>query len=95
MPARRKGKGVSENLTGGLFKSTDGAESWKRISSPEMYRTICFAVHPEDQKIIYVAAMDGLGHTGGVYKTTDGGATWANLNVAYDKERCGYIEGYS
>jgi photosystem II stability/assembly factor-like uncharacterized protein len=91
--ARRSGGGVNSNLTGGLFMSTDGAESWKRLSSEDMYRCVDFAVDPEDRNIIYVATMDGLAGKGGVYKTTDGGKSWANCNVEYDKSNLNYIEG--
>ncbi len=91
--ARRSGGGVNSNLAGGLFMSSDGAESWKRLSNEEMYRCVDFAVDPEDRNIIYVATMDGLAGKGGVYKTSDGGNTWANCNVEYDKSNLNYIEG--
>ena len=91
---RRKGRGVDRDLAGGLFMSGDGAETWKKISSPEMFRTVDFALDPVDRNVIYVAAMDGMGHTGGVYKTEDGGATWRLLNVQYDRAVCGFIEGF-
>ena len=92
---RRKGRGLDRDLPGGLFKSSDGAETWKRISPDDIFRPVDFAIHPDDSGTIYVAAMDGLGHTGGVYKTTDGGQTWQNMNVPYDRNWCGYIEGFS
>jgi photosystem II stability/assembly factor-like uncharacterized protein len=91
--ARRKGAGAADNLTGGLFMSTDAAETWTRISSDAMYRCVEFDVDPTDKNIIYVAAMDGLGHKGGVYRTTDGGKTWDNPKIDYDKRICDYIEG--
>ena len=92
---RRKGRGVEKNLTGGLYRSTDGSESWSRISSKDIFRPVDFAIHPEDRDTIYLAVMDGLAHRGGVYKTTDGGSSWKNLGVPYDKSLCGYIEGFS
>lgn len=92
---RRKGKGVDTNLPGGVYVSADKAETWKRITTDDIFRPVDFAVHPEDKNTIYVAVMDGLSHTGGVYKTTDGGAKWENLNVQYDKTHCSYIEGYN
>jgi len=91
--ARRKGQGVSNDLTGGIYMSTDGAETWTRISNDAMFRCVDFAVDPDDKKIIYVAAMDGLGHKGGAYRTTDGGKTWENTPVPYDKSVESYLEG--
>ena len=91
--ARRKGAGIAKDLTGGLFMSTDAAETWTRISSDPMFRCVDFAVEPADKNIIYVAAMDGLGHKGGVYKTADGGKTWDNPTIDFDKRTCDYIEG--
>jgi photosystem II stability/assembly factor-like uncharacterized protein len=91
--ARRKGAGAADNMTGGLFMSTDAAETWTRISNDAMYRCVEFDVDPTDKNIIYVAAMDGLGHKGGVYRTTDGGKTWDNPKIDYDKRISDYIEG--
>ncbi len=92
---RRKGRGVERDLTGGLYVSTDGTETWTKISSDDMFRTVDFAVDPDDRNVIYVAAMDGLAHKGGVYKTTDGGRNWKLSVPEYDRELCGYIEGFS
>jgi hypothetical protein len=91
--ARRKGTGLAENLAGGLYLSTDGAETWTRISSDTMFRCVDFAADAEDRNVIYLAAMDGLGHQGGVYLTADSGKTWANPPVPYDKSVENYIEG--
>ena len=91
--ARRKGPGAPRNLTGGLFLSTDKAESWRRISNDAMFRCVEFAVDGQDRNVIYVAAMDGLGHKGGVYRTTNGGKTWDNPTIDYDRKLCDYIEG--
>jgi len=92
---RRPGKGVDVAVTGGLHKSTDGAETWTRISSDEIFRPVDFCIHPTELNTIYVAVMDGLGHKGGIYKTTDGGKTWTQSVPDYDKKFCSYIEGFS
>ncbi|HUU43253.1 MAG TPA: hypothetical protein VMX57_05705, partial [Planctomycetota bacterium] len=92
---RRPGGGVARFTTGGIYKSTDAADSWTRISSDAMFRPVDFVVHPTDPDIIYVAAMDGMAHKGGVYKTTDGGRTWTQSVPDYDRNIEGYIEGFS
>ena len=90
---RRSGRGVSRHLTGGLYVSADAAESWKRISPEAVFRPVDFCFDPDNKDVIYLAVMDGLGHTGGVYKTTDGGAKWDLLKIEYDKKISSYIEG--
>ena len=92
---RRPGGGVARYTTGGIYRSTNGAETWTKISSPAMFRCVDFAVHPKDLNTIYVAAMDGMAHKGGIYKTTDGGRTWTRSVPDYDRNRIGYIEGFS
>ena len=92
---RRPGGGARGFTTGGIYRSTDAAESWTRISSDAMFRCVDLAVHPNDPNTIYVAAMDGMGHKGGVYKTTDGGKTWTLSVPDYDRSIEGYIEGFS
>ncbi len=68
-------------VAGGLWKSTDGAESWANISTNLDLRWACgFALHPDDPKTIYLAASTGPGlRQGGVYKTTDGGRIWRRV----------------
>jgi photosystem II stability/assembly factor-like uncharacterized protein len=55
----------------GVFKSTDGARTWRSLSlAPNTSRFNTLAIAPQDPKTLYV----GTGR--GVFKTTDGGATW-------------------
>jgi len=63
----------------GLYKSSDGAESWEHISkSLPLGWPTGFTVHPGDPDVIYLAAASGWrNQTGGLYKTTDGGRTWS------------------
>ena len=93
--ARRKGKGVSKNLTGGIYRSTNKGKIWEKISSEEMFRPVDFVIRPDDKQSIYVAAMDGMGKSGGVYITHDGGRTWKRTVPDFDKKHLSYIEGYS
>ncbi len=59
----------------GLFKSTDGGNTWVKVASPDVvgYYISRIIVLPTDTNIILVAGSKG------VVKSTDGGATWTNV----------------
>lgn len=68
-------------VPGGLWKSTDGGESWTDLTRSLRLRWPGgFALHPEDPDVIYLtAATIPGGPQGGLYKTTDGGKSWSRL----------------
>ena len=72
----------------GLFKSTDGGETWKHMGLSTSKHIARIVVDPVDHDVVYVAALGSLWGAGGergVYKTTDGGLTWTRvLNVNDD-----------
>ncbi len=66
----------------GVFKSTDGGESWRHVGLENVQQIGRLVVHPEDPEIVFVA---GLGHPygpneeRGVFRTTDGGRSWEKV----------------
>ncbi|RPJ62148.1 MAG: hypothetical protein EHM23_04205 [Acidobacteria bacterium] len=54
----------------GMFKTTNGGETWSEIGSFNMKRIRGFAVDPWDASVIYA------GTDGDFYRSTDKGATW-------------------
>ncbi len=63
----------------GVYKSTDGGATWKLMGLPTSRHVGRIVIDPEDDNIVFVAAVGSLWGPGGergVYKTTDGGATW-------------------
>ena len=56
----------------GLYKTTDGGESWQRIPGSEMVANAEIAVHPANG-FVYAATPSGL------WRSEDGGQTWARL----------------
>ena len=63
----------------GVYKSTDGGETWKHMGLSTSKHVARIIVDPVDHDVVYVAALGSLWGRGGergVYKTTDGGLTW-------------------
>jgi photosystem II stability/assembly factor-like uncharacterized protein len=64
---------------GGLYRSTDGAESWTKIEySPAFDHLMDVAMDPRSSSTIYVSSWGRSGE-GGLYKTTDGGKSWRQV----------------
>lgn len=78
--------GTGENVGGrhvgfgdGIYKSTDGGDSWKNMGLKKSEHISRIIVHPENSDIIWVAVQGPLWSKGGergLYKSTDGGTTW-------------------
>ncbi|WP_353117859.1 hypothetical protein [Nitratidesulfovibrio sp.] len=71
------------NIPGGLWRSTNGGESWQNLTlgSNLAWWSTNFSFDPSDDRVIYVSAATAPGHwqEGGVYKTTDGGGAWRHI----------------
>lgn len=78
------------NASGGIFKTTDGGNSWFSIFDDQAYLAIGhIAIDPSNANIIYAGTGDPnltfRTHLGnGIYKSTDAGATWTNLGLAME-----------
>jgi photosystem II stability/assembly factor-like uncharacterized protein len=74
---------------GGVFKTTDGGETWNNITDGFLKTSSvgAIAVAPSDPNVIYVGmgehAVRGVAtsHGDGVYKSTDAGRTWKHLGL--------------
>ena len=63
----------------GLYKSTDGGASFKKVGLDNSEHIGKIIVHPDDSNTVYVASQGPLWSEGGdrgLYKTTDGGKKW-------------------
>jgi len=72
------------SIPGGVYRTTDGAETWERMAvSEEAAFPNDLCVHPADPKTLYLAAwpvrLPDRVCEGGVMKSTDGGASWRRL----------------
>ncbi|HEY3387857.1 MAG TPA: FlgD immunoglobulin-like domain containing protein, partial [Saprospiraceae bacterium] len=66
----------------GVYKSTDGGNSWKNMGLKNSEHIGRIVIHPKDPNTVYVAAIGPLWNSGGdrgVYRTKDGGATWEQV----------------
>jgi len=63
----------------GVYKSTNGGESWTNMGLKDSHHVGRVVIHPQDPNIVYVAALGHLWGTNrerGIFKTSDGGKSW-------------------
>jgi photosystem II stability/assembly factor-like uncharacterized protein len=66
----------------GVYKSTDGGNTWKRVGLETTHQIGRIIVDPKNPQVVFVAA---LGHVygphpdRGVYRSQDGGTTWRKV----------------
>jgi photosystem II stability/assembly factor-like uncharacterized protein len=63
----------------GVYKSTDGGDSWSFMGLRNTQHIGRIIVHPTNPNVVWVASIGALYHNNeerGIYKTTDGGETW-------------------
>ena len=72
----------SVSIGDGIYKSTDGGETWANVGLPESERIARILVHPKSSNLVYACATGKLWSDSkdrGVYRTNDGGKTWAQV----------------
>ena len=88
----------------GLFKTTDGGNTWNKLTNglPDDGKTgaIDMALDPSDVNVLYVGfwqrirrpyRFDSGGPNGGIFKTTDAGASWTKLTSGLPEGDTGKI----
>ena len=72
----------------GMYKTTDGGETWKFMGLYDTGQIGAVAIHPTNPNIVWVAAQGDTFKANserGIFKTTDGGATWKKVLFVSDK----------
>src|SRR2546421_4107475 len=73
---------TSASFGGGVYRSTDGGDSWTNLGLKESERIARILVDPTESNTVYVCVPGKLWSDSderGVYKTTDGGKTWSKV----------------
>jgi hypothetical protein len=77
----------------GMYKSSDGGKTWKRIGLEDTRQIGRVIVDPKNPDVVFVAALGhayGPNPDRGVFRSTDGGATWQK--ILYKNENIGAID---
>lgn len=66
----------------GVYKSTDGGQTWENKGLTASFQIGKILIHPEDPDTVYVGALGrlyGPNEERGLFKTTDGGESWQKI----------------
>jgi hypothetical protein len=72
----------SVSIGDGIYKSTDGGETWTHAGLEKSERIAKIAVSPKDSDTVFACVPGALWSDSpdrGLYKTTDGGKTWKQV----------------
>lgn len=72
----------SVSVGNGVYKSTDGGNSWDHLGLADTLHISRITVHPTDENIVHVGALGhiyGPNAERGVFRSTDGGKTFAKV----------------
>lgn len=72
----------SVSVGNGVYKTTDGGDTWSHMGLPNSERISKILVDPSNSDVVYVCVPGKLWSDSadrGLYKTSDGGKTWAQI----------------
>jgi photosystem II stability/assembly factor-like uncharacterized protein len=85
----------------GIFKTTDGGESWNKVLYIDANTGIIdLIIHPEDPDILFAAAYEKYrypwhyeagGESSGIYRSVDGGENWQKIESGLPEGKIGRI----
>jgi photosystem II stability/assembly factor-like uncharacterized protein len=72
----------STSIGDGIYKSTDGGDSWTNVGLKNSERIAKILLDPKDSNVVYACVPGKLwsdSEDRGLYKTSDGGKSWNNI----------------
>ncbi|MEJ2188829.1 MAG: glycosyl hydrolase, partial [Acidobacteriota bacterium] len=72
----------SVSFGNGVYKTTDGGQTWTHVGLDDTRHISKVLVHPNDPDTVWVGAVghvSGPNEERGVFRTTDGGASWRKV----------------
>ncbi len=79
----------------GVYRSTDGGETWRHLGLDDTERIARIRVDPRDPDVAYVAALGhewGANEERGLFKTSDGGKSWSKILYLDKDTGCSDVE---
>ncbi len=75
----------------GVYKSTDGGDTFRHMGLAASFQIGHIAIHPTDADVVFVAALGrlwGRNPERGLFRTRDGGDTWEHVLAIDDRTGC-------
>ena len=85
----------SASFGNGVYRSTDGGETWKHLGLTDTEKIKRIKVDPTNPDVCYVCALGhewGPNQERGVFKTTDAGKTWKKVLYLDDTTSCSDLD---
>jgi len=90
------GSAFADNDAGGVYKSSDGGQNWRKVLAATNRSTGCgqMSMSPQEPNTIYATTWDfrrqpwtfrSGGPGSGIFKSTDGGEHWSEINESNAK----------
>ncbi|MGI9260993.1 MAG: WD40/YVTN/BNR-like repeat-containing protein, partial [Woeseiaceae bacterium] len=79
----------------GVYRSTDGGETWRHMGLTETRQISNVIVHPDNPNLVYVAALGhawGPNEERGIYRSRNGGETWEKILYLNEDVGAGDLE---
>jgi len=79
----------------GVYRSTDGGETWTHMGLDETGRIGRIVIHPSNPDVVFVCALGrttGPQEERGVFRTTDGGVTWTRVLFVDENTGCSGLD---